>query len=92
MEFNAIFRYDNSELCLEYSLIAQFKRDDDDESLSVSSRIVTDADLRGDSSEVGTRVAFTISPDGSEVLSLRKCDGSEVLSLRKCDENEGATG
>lgn len=53
-------------------------RDGDGERISVNEKTVTDSDLRGDKNEVGSRVVFTTSFDGSQVLSLRKCDENEA--------------
>ena len=50
------------------------KKDGDGETLSVDKVVVTNSANAGIEYEIGSRVAFTMSDDGSEVLSLRKCD------------------
>ena len=52
----------------------QIKKDGDGETFHANKIIVTDAAKGGVRFEIGSHVAFTISLDGSEVLSLRKCD------------------
>ena len=53
------------------------KKDGDGEIFTASKNIVTSAPERGVEFEIDTRVAFTISDDGSGVLSLRKRDENE---------------
>ena len=56
------------------------KEDDDGETYLVDKKAVFEAEERGEKFEVGARVAFTTSLDGSEVLSLRKCDRQATKS------------
>ena len=50
------------------------KKDGDGETFPVNKELVTAAAKDGAEFEIDSRVAFTISLDGSEVLSLRECD------------------
>ena len=70
------------------ALEIKIKRDLDGKIITIAGEVAADAIARGDV-EVGTRVAFTISLEGSEVLSLRKHDGEKPTSIGGTDGGDG---
>ena len=66
------------------ALEIKIKRDLDSKVVTVAANAIARGDV-----EVGTRVAFTMSLEGSELLSLRKHDGEKPTSMGGTDGGDG---